>query len=80
MVVEKESSALLFQVVTSPVDSSVSISLCLLTMSAKLMLDAIGVKSALVLENVPFICSRAVNSVCIRRVHTETERAALSYQ
>ena len=78
MVVEKESSALLFQVVTSPVDSSVSISLCLLTMSAKLMLDAIGVKS--VLENVPFICSGAVNSVCIRRVHTETERAALSYQ
>ena len=55
MAVEKESSALQLPVVTSPVDSNVSISHCLLMMLMKLMLDAIGVKSELVLENVPFI-------------------------
>ncbi len=54
-IVEMKTSALLIPVVTFPVDSNESISLCLLMMSVKLMLGVIGVKLKLVLENVPFL-------------------------
>ena len=54
-IAEKESTALQLLVEISPVDSNESISLCLLMMSVKLMLGAIGVKSELMMENVPFL-------------------------
>jgi hypothetical protein len=63
-----------------PVDSNEPILLCLLMISMKLMLGATGVKLELVLENVPFLRSGAVCSVCIRRWHMKTEKTALFYQ
>lgn len=54
-IAEKESTALQLLVEISLVDSNESISLCLLMMSVKLMLGVIGVKSELMMENVPFL-------------------------
>ena len=79
-IVKMENSAFLHPVGTFLVDSNESISHCLLMKSVRLMLGAIGVKSKLELENAPFLRSRAVYSVCIRRWHMEAKRTVLFYQ